>query len=54
MRFGQWQEILAEPEFPEYAPFSRALRHYARAVALAATDDMDGARREGGGRTTCQ
>lgn len=46
MRFGQWQEILAEPEFPEYAPFSRALRHYARAVALAATDDMDGARRE--------
>ena len=46
MRFGQWQEILAEPEFPEYAPFSRALRHYARAVALAASDDMDGARRE--------
>jgi tetratricopeptide (TPR) repeat protein len=46
MRFGQWQGILAEPEFPEYAPFSRALRHYARAVALAATDDMDGARRE--------
>ncbi|MBP6382509.1 MAG: hypothetical protein KA321_07455, partial [Pseudomonadales bacterium] len=46
MRFGQWQAILAEPEFPEYAPFSRALRHYARAVALAATDDMDGARRE--------
>ena len=46
MRFGQWQAILAEPEFPEYAPFSRALRHYARAVALAASDDMDGARRE--------
>ena len=46
MRFGQWQGILAEPEFPEYVPFSRALRHYARAVALAATDDMDGARRE--------
>ena len=46
MRFGQWQGILAEPEFPEYAPFSRALRHYARAVALAASDDMDGARRE--------
>jgi tetratricopeptide (TPR) repeat protein len=46
MRFGQWQAILAEPEFPEYAPFSRALRHYARAVALAVSDDMDGARRE--------
>ena len=46
MRFGQWQEILAEPEFPDYVPFSRALRHYARAVALAATDDMEGARRE--------
>lgn len=46
MRFGMWEQILAEPDFPDYVPFSRALRHYARAVALAATGDLDGARRE--------
>jgi tetratricopeptide (TPR) repeat protein len=36
MRFGRWDEILATPEPPEYAPLSRALRHSARGVALAA------------------
>jgi len=38
MRFGRWEEILAEPAFPDYVPISRALQHYARGVALAATD----------------
>ena len=36
MRFGRWDEILAAPEPPEYAPLSRALRLAARGVALAA------------------
>ncbi|HXK08549.1 MAG TPA: hypothetical protein VMT70_02785 [Vicinamibacteria bacterium] len=40
MRFGRWDEILAEPDFPDFAPISRALRHYARAVAHAAKDDL--------------
>jgi tetratricopeptide (TPR) repeat protein len=38
MRFGRWDEVLAEPDFPDYLPISRALRRYARAVALAARD----------------
>jgi tetratricopeptide (TPR) repeat protein len=46
MRFGRWDAVLAEPEPPPYAPLSRALRHYARAVAFAARDDVEGARRE--------
>jgi tetratricopeptide (TPR) repeat protein len=37
MRFGRWQEILAEPPFPEFVPISSALQHYARGVALVAT-----------------
>ena len=40
MRFGRWDEILAEPAFPEFVPISRALQHYARAVAYAAKDDL--------------
>jgi tetratricopeptide (TPR) repeat protein len=46
MRFGRWEEILAEPEPPEYLPLSRALRHYARGVAYAATDRVEEARAE--------
>ncbi len=38
MRFGRWEDILATPPFPEYVPLSRALQHYARAVAYTATD----------------
>jgi tetratricopeptide (TPR) repeat protein len=44
MRFGRWDEILAEPEPPEYLPFSRALRHYGRGVAHAARDEVAEAR----------
>jgi tetratricopeptide (TPR) repeat protein len=46
MRFGRWDEILAEPAFPDFVPISRALQHYARAVAYAARDDVAAARRE--------
>jgi tetratricopeptide (TPR) repeat protein len=35
VRFGKWEEILAEPEPESYRLLSRAERHYARAVALA-------------------
>ena len=37
VRFGEWEKILAEPELAEYLPAARALRHYARALAYAAT-----------------
>ena len=46
MRFGRWEEILAEPEPPDYLPLTRALRHYARGVAYAATGRLDEARAE--------
>lgn len=46
MRFGKWDAILAEPDFPAYAPISRTLRHYARAVAHAAQGDVAAAREE--------
>jgi predicted Zn-dependent protease len=36
LRFGRWQEMLAEPEPEAMFPLSRALRHYARGVAQAA------------------
>jgi tetratricopeptide (TPR) repeat protein len=46
MRFGRWDDILAEPAFPDYAPISRALQHYARAVAHAAKDNIPDASKE--------
>jgi tetratricopeptide (TPR) repeat protein len=46
MRFGRWDEILAEPEPADYLPLARALRLYARAVALAAQDQLARARSE--------
>jgi tetratricopeptide (TPR) repeat protein len=46
MRFGRWDEILAETAFPDFAPISRALRRYARAVAYAAKGDVSSARKE--------
>ena len=46
MRFGRWDEILAEPLFPEFVPISRALQHYARAIAYAAKEDVPSALKE--------
>ncbi|HYD48717.1 MAG TPA: hypothetical protein VEB21_10235 [Terriglobales bacterium] len=48
MRFGLWQEVLAAPDYPERFPFARAMRHYARGVAYAATGDTARARAEQG------
>jgi tetratricopeptide (TPR) repeat protein len=36
LRFGRWDEMLAEPEPQELLPIARAVRLYARGVALAA------------------
>jgi tetratricopeptide (TPR) repeat protein len=46
VRFGRWDEILAAPEFPDWMPLSRALRHAARGVAFAAKRDPQSARAE--------
>lgn len=46
VRFGKWEDILREPEPPKFRLISRATRHYARGVALAATGRTKEARRE--------
>lgn len=44
VRFGMWEEALAEPEAPEGMPMAAFMRDYARGVALAATGNVAGAR----------
>jgi tetratricopeptide (TPR) repeat protein len=39
IRFGLWDEILAQGELPSYFPLANALRHAARGVAFAAKGD---------------
>lgn len=47
VRFGQWDNVLKEPEdYPEFTPFSRAFHHAARAIAFAAKGDTEQARGE--------
>ncbi len=46
MRFGRWDEILAEPAFPDFVPISRSLSHYARGVAFAAKGALPDAEKE--------
>ena len=46
VRFGRWDEVLAEPEnYADYMPFSRAFHHAARAIAFAAKGDTAAARK---------
>jgi len=46
VRFGLWDEILAEPDkYPQYMPFTRAFHHAARATAYAAKGDAANARK---------
>jgi tetratricopeptide (TPR) repeat protein len=47
VRFGMWDEILAEPNnYPEYMTGTRAFHHGARAIAYAAKGDTENARKE--------
>jgi len=47
VRFGMWDEILAEPDnYPEYMTGTRAFHHAARAVAYAAKGNTENARKE--------
>jgi tetratricopeptide (TPR) repeat protein len=47
VRFGLWDEILAEPDkYPEGMPFVRAFQHAAGATAYAAKGDTANARKE--------
>lgn len=46
MRFGRWDEVLAEPAPPAGLPLARALWHYTRTVALIALDRHEEALKE--------
>jgi len=46
LRFGIWDEVLAEPDHPEFMVFTRAFRHAARGIAYAAKGDIKSARVE--------
>jgi tetratricopeptide (TPR) repeat protein len=46
VRFGMWDEILAEPDsYPDYCAGTRALHYAARAIAYAAKGDTENARK---------
>lgn len=45
-RFGRWEEILEEPDYPEWRPVSRVVRAYARSVACSALGRTEQARAE--------
>lgn len=45
-RFGKWDDILQEPAPPADFAYTAALWHYARGLALAATNRLDDARAE--------
>ena len=47
VRFGMWDEILAEPnDYPDYMRGTRAFHHAARAIAYAAKGEPEKARKE--------
>lgn len=46
IRFGKWEEILQEPEYPEWRLVSRAVYHYARSIAHSALGNTAEARVE--------
>ena len=46
IRFGMWEEILAAPDYAEFRKASRAMRRYARTVALANLGRTEEAREE--------
>lgn len=46
IRFGKWDEILLEPDYPEDRFVSRAVRRYARSIALSSLGRTDDARKE--------
>ncbi|MCZ6835189.1 MAG: hypothetical protein O7G85_05380 [Planctomycetota bacterium] len=46
IRFGRWDDILAQPVPPEFRHISRAIHHYARGVAYSALGHTDEAKAE--------
>ncbi len=45
-RFGKWDDILAAPDYGPKSPISNVMRFACRAVAFAAKDQLEGAKKE--------
>ena len=48
IRFGKWEQILEQPDYPEWRLMSRATYSYARAIACSALGRTEQARKEMG------
>ncbi|MEO7766580.1 MAG: hypothetical protein ABIS01_04105 [Ferruginibacter sp.] len=46
VRFGKWETILASPGIPDSYVYANVLDHWARGIALAAKNNLDGAKKE--------
>ena len=46
IRFGKWEQVLEEPEYPEFRLVSRAVRRYARSIAYSALGQTTKAQQE--------
>ena len=46
MRFGLWDSVLAAPDFPEFLPLARTMRHFARGASYAAKGMLQEAKAE--------
>jgi tetratricopeptide (TPR) repeat protein len=46
VRFGEWDRILADPGPRHQTPFTRGVWHFARAMAYAATNQLEAAEKE--------
>ncbi|MBP8257028.1 MAG: hypothetical protein KAX37_06855, partial [Opitutaceae bacterium] len=46
VRFGQWDDVLAEPDHPTSQRFTHTFQHAARGIAFAAKGDLASARKE--------
>jgi hypothetical protein len=46
VRFGMWNDVLAEPAPPDGVPFATAMWHYGRGVAFAQTGQLEQAAAE--------
>jgi len=45
-RFGKWDEMLREPEPPEFSPYARGVWHYGRGIAFVRKGQTDQAEQE--------
>jgi len=46
IRFGKWEDVLAEPAYPAWRLMSNVARHYARSIAYSAMGQTEEARAE--------